>query len=595
MLLMLKRINYILDRRQKRNLAILSVIIIVGSLLETMGVSAILPLVNVISNPEVINEHRFYRTVKEILNIDNAQMFAFYMAMMLIVVYVVKNFYLMFQYYMTYRYTWNNQKRISYRLMQCYMAQDYLFHVSHNVAELQRNCSSDVNAFIQVLLNIIQLMTEAITVTFLVVFLAVQDFQTTLAVFVLMCIYLYIMLVIYKKTLVRMGELSRKLGAFANKWFLQSFGGIKEIKVSNREQFFLNHYDEAYQKQIDLSKKQSVLSIVPRPAMETLLISGLLGFIAFRIYMGADLKAFVPTLSVFAVAAVRLLPSFNRISGCFSMITYSKSSVESVYNDLHDIEGLRLAVEQDNQDDTVIDISNGVVLKDLKFAYPTRKDKVILDRINIEIPKNKSVAFVGPSGAGKTTLADVVLGVLKPQEGQVMADGVDVYEHLHAWHKVVGYIPQNIYLIDDTIRANVAFGVDEKEVTDEKIWKALREAQLEDFVKSLPDGLDTNIGSMGVKFSGGQRQRIGIARALYEEPQVLVLDEATSALDTETETAVMESINQLAGTKTMIIIAHRLTTIRNCDIVYEVRDGAVTERDVQEVIAEAFKSSESES
>ncbi len=262
---------------------------------------------------------------------------------------------------------------------------------------------------------------------------------------------------------------------------------------------------------------------------------------------------------------------------------YNKPSLEAVYNDLKEIEELRQKLEKDNEDTTEINMQEGIKCQNLTFFYPLRPDKLIVDEISFEIPKNKSVAFVGPSGAGKTTLADVILGVLEPQEGHIYADDIDVYEHLHAWHKIVGYIPQTIYMIDDTVRANIAFGVAPEDINDDDIWRALKEAQLDEFIKEQPEGLDTNIGSMGVKLSGGQRQRIGIARALYRNPQVLILDEATSALDTETETAVMESIDSLAGSKTMIIIAHRLTTIRNCDIIYEVRDGKISQKSKEEL------------
>ncbi|MBO6148330.1 MAG: ABC transporter ATP-binding protein, partial [Lachnospiraceae bacterium] len=259
------------------------------------------------------------------------------------------------------------------------------------------------------------------------------------------------------------------------------------------------------------------------------------------------------------------------------------------YQDLYDIEGLRQQVLKDNEDKTEISMENGLKLSHVRFFYPSKPDAIILNDVSMEIPQNKSIAFIGPSGAGKTTLADVILGVLKPQEGSLIAGGHEIYEHLHAWHKKVGYIPQNIYLMDDTVRANVAFGYADEDIDDEKVWNALKEAQLDDFFRNTKKGLDTNIGAFGVKLSGGQRQRIGIARALYTEPEVLILDEATSALDTETETAVMESIDQLTGTKTMIIIAHRLTTIRNCSEVYEVRNGKVIKRNKEDVLREAVE------
>ena len=583
-IVMLHKINYILDRGQKVRLLALMLVIIGGSFLETLGVSAILPLVNIISKPEVIEDKSSkYYMVKEMLNIPDARTFVLVMAIILIAVYITKNIYLSFMYNLQFRYTYNNQRRVSYRLMQCYLSQDYLFHVSHNIADLQRNCGADVNGFFQVVLNIIQLVTEAFTCLFLVAFLLMQDVATTLAVVVLLSCFMVFIIFFYRKKMTALGEKGRVLGAIQGKWFLQAFGGIKEIKVQNKEQYFLDKYDESYKNSVKLIRQQAVLAILPRPLMETVSICGLLGFMAVRIYMGAPMENFIPIMSVFAVAAVRMLPSFNRISGCISMIMYSKPSLEAVYEDLHAIEGLRQEVEKDNNDDTKISINDAVKLKDVSFAYPTKPDKIIVDKVSFDIPKNKSVALIGPSGAGKTTLADVILGVLEPQGGHIYADGTDVYKHLHAWHKVVGYIPQSIYIIDDSIRNNVAFGLDPEEIDDEKVWRALEEAQLADFVREQPEGLDSNIGAGGVKISGGQRQRIGIARALYRNPEVLILDEATSALDNETEKAVMESIEKLAGSKTMIIIAHRLSTIKNCDIIYEVKGGRVSVKSKEEV------------
>lgn len=580
---MLHKISYVLDRGQKMRLLVLLFVIIGGSLLETLGVSAILPLVNVITNPKIIDTNKWYRMVQETLNIPYARTFVLVMAIVLIIVYIVKNVYIGFMYSLQYRYTYNNQRRVSFRLMQCYMSQDYLFHASHNVADLQRNVSSDVNGFFVVVLNIIQLVTEACTCVFLVVFLLMQDVATTVAVVVLMGIFMYFVTVVFKKKLVKMGEENRRVTSTLGKWFLQSFGGIKEIKVSNKEQYFLDNYDRSYKEQVKIQRKQSVMNILPRPIMETVCICGLLGFMSIRIYLGADMESFIPVMSVFAVAAIRMLPSFNRISGCVGCIMYNKPSLEAVYRDLKSIEGLRMQVEMDNDDETVILLKDKLHLEKIKFAYPSKPDKVIIDEVSFDIPKNKSIAFIGPSGAGKTTLADIILGVLKPQSGHILADDIDIYDHLHAWHKIVGYIPQTIYLMDDTVRNNVAFGIDPKEIDDDRVWEALREAQLEDFIKEQ-GGLDSNIGDKGVKISGGQRQRIGIARALYSNPQLLILDEATSALDTDTETAVMEAIDSLAGSKTMIIIAHRLTTIRNCDIIYEVRDGKVSKKSKTEVL-----------
>ncbi len=581
----LHKVNYVLDREQKFKLFLLMIVIIISSLLETLGVSAILPVVDVVVDPNAIYTNKYYSLIAETLHIPDAKTFILLMSLGLILVYVMKNVFLYFMYKLQYRYTYHNNRKITFRMLQCYMAQDYLFHVNHNVSILIRNVTSDVSNFFTVVLNVIQLCTEGITCLFLVAYLLSQDVIVTLAVLIIMSIFLVIVMVVFKKDIISMGEEMRGLNARGSIWMHQAFQGIKDVKVTNTEDFFLNSYDITLRKAIEIQIRQAILNIIPKPIMETVCVGSLLGCLAIKIYIGGDTRSFIPVVSVFAVAAIRMLPSFNRISAYITSILANKASLDAVYKDLRDIEGLRLRAEIDNSDTTVIKVNKGIFCNDLKFFYPSRPDKVILDGIDLVIPKNKTVAIVGPSGAGKTTLADVILGVLEPEGGHVLADDIDIYEHLHAWHKVVGYIPQSIFLMDDSIRANVAFGIEDDKIDDEKVWAALREAQLDKFVDDMPDKLNSNIGEKGAKLSGGQRQRLGIARALYREPEVLILDEATSALDTETETAVMEAIDSMAGTRTMIIIAHRLTTIRNADVIYDVRDGVITKKEKNEIFS----------
>lgn len=581
---LLKKISYILNRRQKIRLLILMAMIFVGAFVELLGVSAVLPLVYAVTDPDIIHSSKRYSMIADFFGITDVRTFILYMALFLVAVYIFKNIYVTCMYDVTYRFTYNNQRRVSNRMMECYLSQDYLFHVSHNVSDLMRNISADVNGFFTVVLSFLQMITEASVCAVLSAYLFLEDAKTTLMLVILLAVFLYVVMIIFKKKLKKMGQESRIVGAQMSRAMLQAFGGIKEVKVANTEKYFTRRYDENYKKMALIQQRQLLLNIVPRPIMETVCICGLLLFMSLRIYMGEDMKSFVPVMSVFAIAAIRMLPSFNRISGYIGQIMFGMPSVDAVYNDLKGIEGLRQKFEEDDKDDTKIEVKDALKVSDVTFAYPSRPDKVILDHVDLTIPANKSVAFIGPSGAGKTTLADVILGVLKPDGGHILADKTDVYEHLHAWHKIVGYIPQAIYLTDETVRSNVAFGIEPEEIDDEKVWMALREAQLEEFIKEQPKGLDTNIGDRGVKLSGGQRQRIGIARALYRNPEVLVLDEATAALDTETETAVMEAIDSLAGTKTMIIIAHRLTTIRNCDLIYEIRDGKATIREKEDVL-----------
>lgn len=464
------------------------------------------------------------------------------------------------------------------------MRQNYLFHVSKNVAEFQRNITSDVNGFFTVVLNVLQFLAEFSVCVVLVVFLLIQDWVSTIAVASLLFVFMIFFAFFFKKVLVRKGEESRQANVQVTKWLMQSFSGIKEIKVTNGEEFFITNYDKHYKKCAVVQRQQSILTYLPKPVMETVCICSLLLAMIIKITVTqSDISSFVTTLSIFAVAAFRMLPSFNKITGYLSGMMFNKPAIDSVYKDLLEIEELLNQKKEDKQDTENVTFSDSIKLNNLSFHYP-ESDKWILKDANLEIKKNTSVAFIGASGAGKTTAADLILGILEPQEGSVTIDGIDIRKCMTSWHENIGYIPQTIYLMDDTIRANITFGVPQSEIDDDRIERAMKEAQLDEFVHSLPEGLDTIVGDRGVKLSGGQRQRIGIARALYRNPKVLILDEATSALDNDTEREVMQAIDGLHGTRTLIIIAHRLSTIKKCDLIYEVGEGKIKQRVKEEVI-----------
>lgn len=581
---MLKKINYVLDRKQKINLGILLIIIFIGAFVELLGVSAVMPLINVAMQPETIDEKWYFILISKYTGITDANQMILFLAVLLIIIYILKNIYVMAMYSLQYRFVFNNQQRLSVRMMKSYMQQDYLFHVSKNVAEFQRNITSDVNGFFTVALNVLQFLAEFSVSAELVIFLLIQDWVSTIAVAALLFLFMGIFTIFFKKVLVKIGEENRQTNVLVSKWLLQAFSGIKEIKVTNREKFFVANYNESYKKFAKIQRQQSILTYMPKPVMETVCICSLMLAMIIKIaIMKSDIVSFVTTLSVFAVAAFRMLPSFNKITGYISSMMFNKTAIDSVYRDLKEIEQLmeRKTIEQE---DTVnITLNKSIRFNDVSFHY-SESDKWILKNANLEIQKNTSIALIGASGAGKTTAADLILGILEPQEGTVTIDGVDIKKCMRSWHEDIGYIPQVIYLMDDNIRANVAFGIPESEIDDAAIEKALQEAQFDQFVHALPDGLDTMIGDRGVKLSGGQRQRIGIARALYRNPNVLVLDEATSALDSATEREVMEAIDGLHGTRTLIVIAHRLSTIRKCDKIYEVGNGGFTERDKAEVL-----------
>ena len=581
---MIKKINYVLDRRQKINLCILLVIIFIGAFVELLGVSAVMPLIDVAMKPEMIGEKWYFVLISKYTGFTEPNQMILFLAVLLIVIYILKNAYVIVMYSLQYRFVFNNQQRLSVRMMKSYMQQDYLFHISKNVAEFQRNIINDINGFFTVALNALQFLAEFSVSVVLVIFLLVQDWVSTVAVATLLFLFMGVFTIFFRKVLVKIGEESRQANVQVTKWLFQAFSGIKEIKVANRETFFFFFYDRSYKDCARAQRQQSVLTYLPKPVMETVCICSLMLAMIIKItVLKSDIASFVTTLSVFAVAAFRMLPSFNKITGYISGMMFNKPAIDAVYKDLMEIEQLMVQKTEEQIDTQKVSLTTAIELKNVSFRYP-ESDRWILKEANLGIKKNTSVAFIGASGAGKTTAADLILGILQPEEGIITINGTEIKKCMASWHEAIGYIPQTIYLMDDSIRANVAFGIPDSEIDDAAIEKALREAQLDQFVHTLPDGVNTMIGDRGVKLSGGQRQRIGIARALYRNPSVLVLDEATSALDNDTEKEVMEAIDGLHGTRTLIVIAHRLSTIRKCDKIYEVGNGGFIERNKEEVL-----------
>ena len=576
-----KQLNYIFSRRQKLNFVILVIVILIGSMLELIGVALVMPLVDVLTNSNQIHSNSLYSKLFELFNIDSDLKFILIFIIALIIVYVVKNAYLLFMYDCQFRFTFNNKKRITLKLMRAYVYRPYEFHLSKNISELQRNIKEDVESLFQTILAVVQMASELLTCILLAIYLIIIDKAITFGILTVLIFFILVFLKSTKYKSYKYGEIARETVVGINKWTRQSFEGIKEIIIANKQELFLSKVDELQGKLSTTIRKQEVLNVSPRPTFEAITITSLLGVVGIKIYMGEDINQMIPVLSAFAVAAFRLLPSFGRLAGYLNKMMYNRAAITSVYNDLKDVENDIYIKDIDCTERFEFDKS--IEIEDVFFAYPNC-DNNVLNGLSMSIKKDKSIAIIGASGSGKSTLADMLLGLLEPSEGNILVDGVNINQSYCGWHKLVGYIPQLIYILDDTIRNNVIFG--EGETDDDKIWKALENAQLADFVKNLDEGLDTVVGERGIRLSGGQRQRIGIARAIYSNPKILILDEATSALDNETETAVMGAIKRLKGSHTMVIIAHRLTTIRNCDEIYEIVDGKAIYRDKSEVLSD---------
>ncbi len=579
----LRKLNYIFSRRQKWQTLGLLALIILGTVFELLGVSTVQPLINAIMDRDSLAERGgIYTFLYEALRLQSPTQLILVLMGLLIAVYVIKNLYLIFMYRQQYRYIYSNMRTLSTRMMRSYLSRPYSYFIEKSSAELLRNINQDTADFFGVIQAAVQLTTEGLVVCALILYLFIKDKTITVAVGLLLGLLILVFQKIYKKRLLVKGEQNRRYEAEVNKWIQQAFGGIKEVKVMNREDFFFREYDRAYAGRVHSEYSYHTMIAIPKPIIEACAMGAMLGAAFIKIATGVNLAYFIPTLSLFVVAAYRLLPSFNRITEYMGTIAYQMPAVTAIYGHLREIDASEKeraaeaaaapSAARPAADTGKLPIDGGIHVRDLSFRYP-KADRLVLEHLDMEIPVNTSVALIGQSGAGKTTLADLILGVLQPTEGAILAGNRNIAAELDRWHRTIGYVPQNIYLLDDTIEANIAFGIPKEQVDSVRVRQAIDRAQLRETIDALPEGVQTVVGERGIRFSGGQRQRIGIARALYADPEVLVLDEATSALDNETEAAVMEAIDALHGKMTLIIIAHRLSTIQNCDVVYEIADG----------------------
>lgn len=559
---------YVFNGKQKIALVGLIIIMVMNAVLELLGVSAILPFINAILQPEILWENQYIKPIIKLAHIDNNNRLIITIGIIIIFVYVIKNVMLIYMTNLQYKFSYYGTRDLGNRFMKYYLSKEYSFFFNHNTAELMRDISSDVDMFYATVLAFLQLISETTVCLALVILLFTTDFFITIGASSALGLMVFFFMGNYKNILIDLGEQRRLYSYKKTKSMQEGFGGIKEIKVANRERYFEERFEDANNKNAEANRRNLFLNAIPKPVMEVLCIGGLMTVICIKIYTGVDSKKFISVLGVFAVAAFRLLPSVNKLSGYIGNMMHNGVVIDEVYDKVVEMQKQE---KLGNKSYLKADFKNKILIENVSFRYPETEYNV-LEKVKFEIYKNQSAAFVGPSGAGKTTLADIILGLIKPTEGSILVDGNDIFDNINGWREILAYIPQNIYMLDDTIRNNITFGMDEHLWNDERVWEALEEAQLKEFVQGLPEGLDTMIGEAGIKISGGQRQRIGIARALFRRPKVLVLDEATSALDNDTEAAVMESIEKLQGKLTMIIIAHRLTTIKNCDVIYEIKD-----------------------
>lgn len=570
-----KRLKQLLNKKQKRTVILLIILIFFSALLETLSVSVIIPLMTAVIDPDEIFNHQIVADVLNTLNltISDKDHFIRILIGVTMGVFVIKNLYLLFLYFVQSSFVTKTEAATSVRLYNDYLGRPYEFYLNADVNAMFQTINKDIPHVFELLQESMKLITEIAVSACICIMLFIIDFKMTLSIALIMVVMLGFIVLVLKPKLGGLGQKRVKQQVLTMKWMQQGVFGIKDAKVAHKEDHFLDNFTDAYNKLAGVTRKYTVFNNAPRLVIETVCIVGLLGYMLVCILSGQDMLEMIPTLTAFGLAAVRLMPGVNRISSHLSTIAYYEPSLNFICDNL-DFTNMSAIDSAKNHERLAL--KDKITLNDITYAYPN-SEKNIFDKASMEIKKGTSVGVMGPSGAGKTTVIDILLGLLKPASGTVCVDDTNIEDDYAGFLSNVGYIAQNIYMLDASIRDNVAFGVNEKDQDETRIWKVLEQAQMADFIKSLPEGLDTIIGDRGVRLSGGQRQRLGIARALYHDPEILVFDEATSALDTDTESAIMDAINILRGEKTMVIIAHRLNTIANCDQIYKVENGKITE------------------
>ena len=592
----IKKLRGILTRREKIQVGLLLIAIIAMAFSQAIGVASVLPFISLVMDQNMVFENRWLNMAYETFNFTSVNRFIIFIGVAMFVIIFFSNAISAFATWLKLRFVWMNNHRLSRRLLEKYLAMPYAFFLNQNSADLSKNVLTEVNnltnSFLIPLLNVIT--RGMVTLIMLTMLFWVDVAVTVIAILFLGGAYILIILRVNRNLKTR-GKLRIEANQMRFKAVSEAFGGIKEIKVMNREPYFLDRYSTYSYRLARLMSWNAVIGQIPRFALEAIAFGGIIVFVLALLLTRENAGQVIPLVSLFAFAGYRLMPALQDLFTSFAQMQFNRAVLDRIYTDFKRKEkDLPTGTYAKLNKDDAIYLKKEISLNGVSFNYPNTKTPVI-SNLNLIIPVNSAVAFVGPTGAGKTTLVDIILGLLTPGEGKLLVDGVVINkDNIIKWQKNIGYVPQHIYLSDDTVARNIAFGVADSDIDQNSLEKVARIANIHDFITNeMPEAYNTLVGERGIRLSGGQRQRIGIARALYHDPDVLVFDEATSALDGATEDAVLQAMNNAAELKTLIVIAHRLTTVKNCDKIYMLEKGRITaEGRYEELLSsnEQFKS-----
>jgi ABC-type multidrug transport system fused ATPase/permease subunit len=568
------KIRYLLTHKQKKQVLFLFLLLFIGTILEMAGLGILIPALGLLITPDIGTQYPVLKPYLEMLGNPTQQELVIGGMVILVLLYLFKSVFLIFLTWQQNKFTSKLAASLSNQLYSGYLNQPYPFHLERNSAFLIRNIQSDIAQFSNVCQAAITMSLEFSLLGGVALLLIISEPFGALSV----CAFLIISAMVFqrmtRKKLLFWGRQKQQLIGFSTRDMQQGFGGIKDIKVLGREDAFYGEFKKHNESYYKVMMRIGILNLFPRAYLEFLAVAGLSILIVIMVLQGRSLETLLPTIGIFVAAAFRMIPSVNRVMASMQTIRFSKPVIDTLYDEFKYIHAFQSVNSNAVSQLRGYEFQNIIEINNVSFRYNSAATNAI-EKVAFAIKKGESIGLIGPSGSGKSTLVDIILGLLKPTEGRIQVDGQDIAQDIRKWQSQIGYVPQTIYLTDDSIKNNIALGLLEHEIDMDALKSAIHSAHLIDFINDLPEKENTIVGERGVKLSGGQKQRIGIARALYHDPSILILDEATSALDNETESIVMRQVDELKGSKTLIIIAHRLSTLQNCDTILHIESGKI--------------------